>query len=341
MIPNLSYRLGGEIIENERSYCATEADLDRLNFVDMGFMEHYERYYRHQYTIPGPPQDFDPESISGHFLSLSRGCDRDCSYCGGSHTAHKTLAGRDHIVARSPAKVADDLKRLAEGGIKQVSLTFDIVILGDAYWQEIFSQMDQHRIRMGLVNEFYQLAPDAFIEGFAKRVVMKHSCVALSPLSGAERVRRLNGKTFTNEEFWHTLTILKEHGVPLLVYFSLNLPGETEQTFEKALALAERVYSFYPLHLLRIIKSYHTLDPLSPMGMHPEKYGIELSMSSFADFYKYCQLTCCNEPGARTGMHRGYRSVGPRVGSLQAMADKWDARGVGRELNWAPLPPGW
>ena len=64
-------------------------------------------------------------------------------------------------------------------------------------------------------------------------------------------------------------------------------------------------------------------------------------MSGFADFYKYCQLTLCNEPGARMGMHRGYRSVGPRVGSLQAMADKWDARSIGREINWAPLPPGW
>ena len=340
-IPNLSYRQGGEIIENERSYCATEADLDRLNFVDMGFMEHSERYFRHQYTFPGPPQDFDPETISGHFLSLSRGCDRDCSYCGGSRSAHKTLAGRDGIVARSPAKMADDLKRLAEMGIKQVSLTFDIVFLGEAYWRELFSEMDRRQVKIGLVNEFYQLAPDAFIEEFAKRVVMKHSCVALSPLSGAEKVRRLNGKTFTNEEFWHTLALLKECGVPLLVYFSLNLPGETEQTFDKAIALAERVYSFYPLHLLRIINSYHTVDPLSPMSIHPEKYGVEVSMSSFADFYKYCQLTCCNEPGARTGMHRGYRSVGPRVGSLRAMADKWDARSVGREMNWAPLPPGW
>jgi radical SAM superfamily enzyme YgiQ (UPF0313 family) len=340
-IPNLSYRQGNEIIENERSYCATEADLDRLNFVDMGFLEHSQRYYRHQYTIPGPPQDFDFEASSGHFLSISRGCDRDCSYCGGSRTAQRTLAGREGIVARSPAKIAQDLKRLEQLGIKQVSLTFDIVMLGDAYWQELFSEMGRLGIKIGLVNEFYQLAPEAFIEELTKRSVMKHSCVALSPLSGADKVRRLNGKTFTDEGFWHTMATLKKHGVPLLVYFSLNLPGETEQTFEKTLALAEKVYSFYPLRLLRIINSYHTVDPLAPMGMHPEKYGIEVSMSSFADFYRYCELTCCNEPGARTGMHRGYRSVDPRAGSLQAMADKWDARSVGREVTWAPLPPGW
>jgi radical SAM superfamily enzyme YgiQ (UPF0313 family) len=341
MIPNLSFRLGGEIIENERSYCATEADLERLNFVDMGFLEHYERYYRHQYTIPGPPQDFDPLSASGHFLCIARGCDRDCSYCGGCHAAHKTLAGRDHVVTRSPAKVADDLKRLAEGGIQQVSLSFDIVELGDTYWQELFSQMDQNRTTIGLVNEFYQLPPDAFVEGFAKRVVMAHSCVALSPLSGAEKVRRLNGKAYSDEEFWHTLTLLREHRVPVLVYFSLNLPGENDQTFEKALTLAERVYSFYPLHLLRIINSYHTLDPLSPMGVHPEKYGIEVSMSSFADYYKYCQSTCCTGPAARTGMHRGFRPMDPQAGSLLAWANKWDARSAGRERNWAPLPQGW
>jgi len=340
-IPNLTYRQGDTIVENERSYCATEADLDRLNFVDMGFLAHSERYFRHQYTIPGPPQDFDFESSTGHFVSISRGCDRNCSYCGGSRSAHKALAGREGIVARSPAKIAEDFKRLEEMGIKQVSLTFDIVILGEAYWRELFSEMERLGVRIGLVNEFYELAPDDFIEEFAKRSVMKHSCVALSPLSGSEQVRRLNGKVYSNEAFWHTMAVLKAHGMPLLVYFSLNLPGETEQTFEKTLDLAEKVYSFYPLRLLRIINSYHTIDPLSPMILRPQKYGIELSMSGFDDFYKYCEITCCNEPGARTGMHRGYRSSNARPTSLQAMADKWDARSVGREVTWAPLPSGW
>jgi hypothetical protein len=35
----------------------------------------------------------------------------------------------------------------------------------------------------------------------------------------------------------------------------------------------------------------HTVDPVSPMSLHPEEYGIDVALRTFRDYYDYCQAT--------------------------------------------------
>jgi hypothetical protein len=170
---------------------------------------------------------------------------------------------------------------------------------------------------------------------------MSQSCVALSPLSGNERVRRLNGKHYSNDQLFDVLEVLARKRFYLFVYFSLNLPGETNETFEETIELAQSIYEFYPPSLLKILNTVHTLDPLSPMNLYPEKYGIQTSMSSFMDFYHYCRETRKGGPGARVGHLRGYKLSDPGAQSLEAMAKAWDRAREGRESCWWPVPPSW
>jgi radical SAM superfamily enzyme YgiQ (UPF0313 family) len=139
-----------------------------------------------------------------------------------------------------------------------------------------------------------------FIEDFVRSVDMSQSAVALSPLSGNERVRRLNGKHFSNEQLFDMLNLLSQHQFYVFVYFSLNLPGENEETIQDTLQLARDIYDFYPSHLLKILDTVHTLDPMSPMALAPEKYGIRTTMSSFMDFYQYCYNTRLGSQHARS-----------------------------------------
>jgi len=85
------------------------------------------------------------------------------------------------------------------------------------------------------------------------------SLPGLSPLSGAEDVRRLNDKHFSNRDFLPLLALLKEHSVPACIYFSLDLPGEDERSFARALALAERIAQHCPAWLLKT-NMCHTLE---------------------------------------------------------------------------------
>jgi radical SAM superfamily enzyme YgiQ (UPF0313 family) len=98
-------------------------------------------------------------------------------------------------------------------------------------------------------NEFFQMPSHAFVEDYVRSVDMAHSCVALSPLSGNERVRRLNGKHYSNDQLFDMLELLGRLKSYIFVYFSLNLPGEDSRTFEETLELAQSIYEFILLYL--------------------------------------------------------------------------------------------
>ncbi len=336
-IPNLSYRENGQVVENELRYCATTADLDRLNFADIEFLEHHEQYYQHEYVVPDleRARRADPATLRGRWLCTARGCHYECSYCGGCSSAQRRLAGRKGLIPRSPQRVASDLERLHRKRVVQASLSYDIAELGEEYWRELFSRMT----RIGLYNELFQLPTPSFVAAFARSVDLEHSCLALSPLSGSEHVRRLNGKRFSNDELFAMLELLKQYKIPIFVYFSLNLPGEDEATLRETIDLAERIYDLYPSSLLKILNSCHTLDPLSPMSEHPERFAIEADFCSFMDYYRYCRDTRLSSPLSRTEALRGFAPERERL--LERMADLWDAARQGRESSWWPLPPGW
>ena len=343
-IPNLTYRRDGEVVENIIGYCAGTEDLNRLDYVDLSFLDHYAEYFVHEYLVTDLPKAraaLKTDPFLGRWVATARGCKFECSYCGGCKSAHKTLATRDGIVPRSPEVVVDELERLVAIGVEQASLSYDIAELGDEYWHTFFSLMRQRKIKIGLYNECFQLPTSAFVKRFAQIADREHSCLAFSPLSGAERVRRLNGKIFTNVELINILDALNLYDIFALIYFSLNLPGETHETLKESIALAEEICQLYPPSRIRILSSCHTLDPLSPMAIYPEKYAIDVTMHHFNAWYNYCRETQLGGVAARTEMNRGFVLRDQAARSLETMADAWDAAREGHEECWWPIPPSW
>jgi radical SAM superfamily enzyme YgiQ (UPF0313 family) len=348
-IPNLSWRDGEQVVENPLTYCAATADLDRLNFVDIDFLAHADRYHVHEYIVTDLQRTRQARDLSryrGRWICTARGCRYECSYCGGCRTAHQALAGRQGIVCRSPEAVVADLQRLQAQRVIQASLSYDVAELGEPYWRALFDGIAEAGVHIGLYNEFFQLPEPAFVDAFAAHADLAHSCVALSPLSGSEAVRRLNGKRYSNDALLARLDQLKGHGLSIFVYFSLNLPGEDDATIEETVDLATRIYDRYPHDKLKILTSLHTIDPLAPMSERPDDFGIEVDMTSFRDYYEYCRQTQLALPVSRTELYRGFRPRGrpasePAARDLAHMADVWDAARQGRESSWWPVPPSW
>jgi radical SAM superfamily enzyme YgiQ (UPF0313 family) len=342
-IPNLTFHGEAGVIENPLLYTAQPEDLDRLDFTDMTFLEHYRHYYVQEYIVTDVNAALKALEKStpywGRWLSTARGCRSNCSYCGGGKASHKQLAARFGLIRRSPARMVDDLKNLEKAGVVQASMAYDIAEMGEEYWRELFSLIRQEGLKIGLYNEFFQLPAPEFIEDFMNSVNLEHTCIAFSPLAGNERVRRLNGKHYTNDAFFDILALVNQYNLHIFVYFSLNLPGETNQTFRETLKFARQIFEFYPTSLLQIFNTVHTVDPFSPMGMFPEKYGIHTSMSTFQDYYNYCYETRFAGDSARSELHRGFALNEPR--DLDAMADAWDAEHLGKEAGWRPIPAKW
>jgi len=339
-IPNLSFRQDSAVREAQRTYVATTTDLDGLDFVGLDFLEHQAEYGGIQYSGVGLI-DFKEVRWRGHWLSIGRGCVFNCCFCGGGRAAHRRLAGRETVVLRSVERTADDIARLKARGVHQVSLTLDPAALGREYWKPLFAALRSQNLRIGLYNECFQMPSDEFLRAFVEVADPAHTEVALSPLSGDESVRKLNGKGFSNARLLEVLATLREHRVPVFVYFSLNLPGETPQTFRQTLRLAERIGQQYPGELLRMMNTCHTLDPVSPLSHSADRYGTRIEYKTFTDYYTYCRQTGWQPRNVVRGSLRGYRfrSVGP--GEVEGMARRWDAFAEAQSYRCFPVPRGW
>lgn len=340
-IPNLTYRSGGRVVDNALAYCASSPDLAQLNYADLDFLRHGKEYRRTQYLATGMKNTADPTAPQGQWIATGRGCRFNCSYCGGSASAQRALAGRQSLAARSAKVVAEEVARLREQGVRQVSFSLDPAIFGESYWRALFQEIAARHLRPGIYNEVFQLLPKGFIQAFVEAADLSHSQLAITPLVGSEPVRKMNGKTFSNRELMETLAELKQHKVPVIVFFSLNLPGEDQKSFQKTLELAARLIDFYPPDLLLIISQCHTLDPLSPMSVHPEQFGIGITLRTFADYYEYCQQTPQAQRAAQMGELRGFAVRGRNRQALEDMAMQWAAFCRVNGNNCLPIPYNW
>lgn len=343
-VPNLVFRGKAGLVENPLTYTATTEDLDTLNFADIDFIAHARECYVHEYIVTDLSKArlaLQTSPFTGRWITTARGCKYECSYCGGGKSAHKKLAGRKGLIIRSAKPVAAEIAHLRELGVEQVSFAYDIAEMGEEYWQELFAEIRRLGVKIGMYNEFFQLPTVDFINAVADTADQQHSCVALSPLSGDERVRRMNGKHYNNEALFDVLDALAQRKMYLFVYFSLNLPGETLQTIEDTVQLAKDIYDFYPHALLKILNTVHTIDPLSPMNVKDVRFGIRSHMRTFLDYYSYCRDTGNQDPASRTGYHRGFEMTGRSQSDQETMVKLWEQARVGREGSWWPVPPGW
>ncbi len=339
-VPNLTYRLDGEVVENDLAYCATSKDLDDLDFVGLEFLEHADSYGMLQ---------FEPTNLSrslvgaqGHWLCIGRGCIFDCSFCGGGQQSHRILAGRRAITLRSVDKVAQDIQRLEQQGVRQVSPNLDPAILGPEYWKSLFAELRRRQVRIGINNEHFQLPSHEFVQDFAETANIACSELALTLLSGSDKVRRLNGKFYTNKQLFPTLSALKEAGVPLYVYFSLNLPGEDERTFRETLRVARQIGRLYPSHLLKMINQAHTIDPCCPMSREPGRFSVQVETRDFMDYYNYCRSTLNIKPGEVAPCdQRGFVSKGRQGRSLVLMVRQWNEFCARQDLPCFRVPQSW
>jgi len=143
-VPNLTYRREGRVIENPRTYCAAPEDFADFNFIDLAWLEHEDDYFVHEYLVidmklvEAARQGADISKYRGRWITTARGCDFECSYCGGARSAHKAIAGRNGIVPVPVETVVNEIKQLLEHDVIQVCFSYDLAAMGEHYWKTLF-----------------------------------------------------------------------------------------------------------------------------------------------------------------------------------------------------------
>lgn len=289
--------------------------LDRLDTVDLDWLEDAETYRRMMHSRPARVV---APAVQGQWVLSGRGCAFACGYCGGGRFAHKVLSGLSGVIKRAPERLARDVDRLRALGVHQIAPSLDPDMLGRAHRSAFFSALTS---RPGLYVESYQLPSLSLLDGLARHTDLDHTEVALTPLSGSDAVRKRHGKHYSNDQLVARVRAAVERDIGLFVFFSLNLPGENEHTVLETVALVRRLRALVPADRFRTISICHTIDPRSPMADRPEAFGIaDVSLRSFDDYVAYARGP---RPFTFAAGERGFVLRAPR--DLPAMVATWDA----------------
>jgi len=328
-VANVASRDGlGVVCRSEQRWLTPPDLLDRLDSVDLTWLEHAAAYRR---MLHSRPRRVNDRNAQGQWILSGRGCAYACGYCGGGRHAHRVLSGLTRVARRDPVRLAADVNRLTRLGVEQVAPSLDPDMHGRTHRTAFFDGLEG---LPGLYVESYQLPSDDLLVRLAGATHLDHTEVALTPLSGNTAVRRLHGKRYDNVQLVDTVRRTAELGVAVFAFFSLNLPGEDEQTVQETVALVRRLLEVAPADGFRAISICHTIDPLSPMSESPGAFGVDwVGLRTLDDYVSYAQSS---RPFTFAPGERGFTLKTPR--NLPAMVAAWDALAAEHPGRVYPVP---
>ncbi|WP_457678725.1 tRNA (N6-isopentenyl adenosine(37)-C2)-methylthiotransferase MiaB [Thermovibrio sp.] len=172
------------------------------------------------------------------YVTVQRGCNRFCTYCIVPFTR-----GRER--SAKPELVVEEVKRLAERGVKEVHLLGQNVDFYDYGGVKLHHLLEMVAEVEGIERvRFTTSHPTGFTKEIAEAIRdIEKVCpyVHLPPQSGSNRILERMNRGYTREEYVEKVKMLKETvpEVALSGDFIVGFPGESEKDFEETLSLVE------------------------------------------------------------------------------------------------------
>jgi B12-binding domain/radical SAM domain protein len=240
---------------------------------------------------------FGADQIPRWSLEVCRGCAYNCAICGGSAYTYRKYLGMDRPAFRSPARLAEDIRKLNAQKINVIGLYQDPRVAGSRYTAELLAvlkdrSLDIERLSLDLLVP----ADEEFIKSIAAlgRQLTVHIC----PDTGSDAVRRKLGSPYTTRELMETIKLCHKYLVPVTTFFSTGLAGETRQEMLATWELWEQLSALENSTVARRdamgvgsgvplggpISGPILLDPGSAAFDNPEKYGYKLLYRSLEEY---------------------------------------------------------
>lgn len=232
IIPNLCYREGNRIIENEVRFALS--DFSDIKFSSYDFLHNAENYPLYSY----PGILFEERS---YWLVNGRGCIYDCPACGGAREVNEAAYKRNGLLVRSVDSVIEDIECLKPRKLDVIKLTHDICSFGSSYYKEFLKKYNELEPKMILYNEFWQLPDCEFIESAIRSGLTGRLQTAVTAYSGDEALRRSYGKFFSNKELLEAIEMCIRGNFLVRLYFSRFIPEDSYNTLKATLRLIEEI----------------------------------------------------------------------------------------------------
>lgn len=187
-------------------------------------------------------EDVFPTRISGPtaLLAIMRGCDNFCSYCVVPYTR-----GRER--SRSPESIINEIKRLQNEGVKEITL------LGQNVNSYCYEELDFTKL-LEKISTLPELQRIRFVsphpKDFPKKLIAlmkerKNICKALHlPLqAGSNQILKLMNRPYTKEEYLDLVHFIKSElpQISLTTDIIVGFPNETEADFQNTVDVYRQV----------------------------------------------------------------------------------------------------
>jgi len=271
-VPGVAYR-NRELV-NHNPIPKPNENLDNLDLTNLQALDSWKGYTK--ISQSAYLKDMRPR----FWLGLARGCPYGCVHCGAGRSAYRSLTGRENVAFRSPQRVAEDIEKLSQLGVRQISLSHDPEIGTEKYQTEMFDEIKKRNLDICIYYESFRVPSRSFLEKMNR--ISYETTVAISPDSPSDEVRMLAGRGFTNSQMMNAIEDCEDLGVKADIYYTVGLPGETTDflpMFKNVLAkMSDKIWT-------RVFPPFrYVIDPNCPMATRPEEYGVKPFFRTFEDY---------------------------------------------------------
>jgi radical SAM superfamily enzyme YgiQ (UPF0313 family) len=289
-IPNLTWRYNGETITNLTSYQMTQRELNGLNYTNFDLLINKSFYVSCSSYFPIWLKNLSTKVNmalfplkSMFFTSVSKGCPVSCSYCGGRNAINHD-GQKEYFLCRSPESVFSSIKSAYCIGFRTIHINY-LPLSQKDYYQNLFSMIRLSNIKLNCVLACFTLPGKEIVELFISTFnKSRRTFIVISPESADEEVRKKNkGYFFSNEDMLSFLSYMDKLDTPVMVFFSLGLPFETQISLEKLIEFKKHLKRHF--RNVRVMASPIEMEPGSLLYNRPQEYNIIRLKGSYEDFF--------------------------------------------------------
>ncbi len=272
-VPNLVWRdPSGTVTMNERSF--RPENMDYIDFDYPHLIKMVLKYLDPTGYIPFKYWLSYPVTA----VFTCRGCNHNCGTCGGSLSAFNKVCLRQKACFRSPERVADDIRRIADYTGAPVIVLGDLLMAGRDYSDRFLAAMKRHNVRNEVCIEFFTPPPAEFLKKAADSI--RTFNVEMSPESHDINVRKTFGKNYENAALEQMIKTLVEVGCKRVdLFFMVGLPNQTYQSVMDTVDYCGELMTRFGgqdgsgkvLPLIAPLAPF--IDPGSVIFENPEQYG--------------------------------------------------------------------
>lgn len=281
-VPNLVFKDNAGLIRTNMNSRENSMENVFLNYRVL--MRNAIKYHDVRGHLPYADWINNPESVT----IIEHGCQFNCAFCGCSNFSYRNNFYPLSPVYRNPETVAEEIELAREILGAPIFIAGDINLAGEKYYETLFRKIKEQKADIPVLTEYFRPPSEDYLNSLAR--TFGEFSVEISPESSDEKIRRLNGREYSNISLERSIENAMKAGCRKFdVYFTLGISGQGENELDQDIKYAAELMK---VQKDKKMKVYSFISPLTPfidpgslIYEKPEKYGFHITARTITEYY--------------------------------------------------------